>query len=185
MRPLRVQAGPGWGGGSGAVQEDGRAGRSAECCSARGGTQEGDRSLVCLQAENPEPATSPCCVRCWACRGEANAFSFPSPAPWHRVQGTVSHSRAVPVRSHRCLPLLCPPLGEGLQDGELGRTAHRPGAELLIPRGSVSWCRNPAHCPETQPAHPAGSLEVWSWAQEVKAVCGSQSCLRRKPALGS
>ena len=160
-------------------------GRSAGRCSARGGTQEVDRSLVCLQAENPGPATSPCCVRCWACRGEVNAFSFPSPAPWHRVQGTVSHSRAVPVRSHGCLPLLCPPLGEGLQNGELGRTAHHPGAELLIPRGSVSWCRNPAHCHGMQPAHPAGFLEVWSWAQEVKAVCGSQSCLRRKPALGS
>ena len=39
------------------------------------------------------------------------------------------------MRSHRCLPLLCPPLGEGLQDGELGRTAHRPGASCSFPGG--------------------------------------------------
>lgn len=52
---------------------------------------------MCLQAENPGPAASPCCVRCWVCRGEVNEFSFLSPAPWHRVQGIVSRSRAAPV----------------------------------------------------------------------------------------
>lgn len=83
-------------------------GWSAKHCSARGGPQEEDRSLVCLQAENPGPATSPCCVRCWVCRGEVNAFSFPSPAPWHRVQGTVSRSRAARCYTRGSHTDICP-----------------------------------------------------------------------------
>lgn len=55
--------------------------------------------------------------------------------------------------------------------------AHSQGVCVLVPQPCpLPW---DATCP------PGWSLEVWSWAQEVKAVCGSQSCLRRKPALGS
>lgn len=122
--------------------------------------QEGDRSLVCVQTENPGPATRPCCVRCWVCRGEVNAFSFPSPAPWHCVQRPRATAGLHAVTPTSAAPLPAP------RGGSAGwRTwSHRPPSRSRAAhsQGSVSWCRNPAHCPGTQPAHPAGFLQVWS-----------------------
>ena len=99
---------------------------------------QGDRSLVCVQTENPGAATRPCCVSCWACRGEANAFSFPvPPAPrpgrWEPRRGC--------TRSQRRLPLLCLPLGEVCRVGNLAApptiqepSCALPGACVLGPQ---------------------------------------------------
>lgn len=145
--------------------------------------QEGDRSLVCVQTENPGPATRPCCVRCWVCRGEVNAFSFPSPAPWHCVHRAESHSRAArghtDVRRSSACPslrvcrvenLVAPPT---IQEP----SCSLPGVCVLVPQPCpLPW---DATCP---PGWVPAGLER---AQEVRDVCGSQSCQRREPALRS
>lgn len=132
---------PSWAGQPWAVVEatgSRRPGAGLQGCSRPRGAalpeerMQGDRSLVCVQTENPGPATRPCCVSCWACRGEANASSFPSPAR-HRVLGAGSHGGA--ARGHTAVrrSSACP--SGSLPGGELGRTGHHPGAELRTPRG--------------------------------------------------